>query len=78
MTAIRHTVAARDLYAGDRIVDFTDDADAGITDVEVMASGGVLLSLVIIDHDGQDIAGSTAFIAHPDVEYLIHRRPKRA
>ena len=67
-------VPARDLRGGDRIVGFTPDADAGITDVEVMASGGVVLSLVVIDHDGHEIAGRTVFIAHPDIEYRIHRR----
>ena len=70
-------VPARDLRVGDRIVGFTPDADAGITDVEVMASGGVVLSLVVIDHDGQDIAGSTAFIAHPDTAYTVQRRVYR-
>ncbi|GAB03900.1 hypothetical protein GII30_14955 [Gordonia amarae] len=77
MPPVLLTVAARDLRVGDRIVDFTDDADAGITDVEVMASGGLMLSLVVIDHDGQDIAGSTAFIAHPDTAYTVQRRVSR-
>ena len=77
MPPVPLTVPARDLRVGDRIVGFTHDADAGITDVEVMASCGVLLSLVIIDHDGQDIAGSTAFIAHPDTAYTVQRRVHR-
>lgn len=67
-------VPARDLHVGDRIVSFAHDADAGISGVEVMESGGIVLSLVIIDHDGQDIAGRTVFIAHPDVEYSIRRQ----
>ena len=37
--------------------------------------GIVMLSLVIIDLDGHEIAGRTVFIAHPDVEYRIHRQP---
>ncbi|ACY19858.1 hypothetical protein Gbro_0528 [Gordonia bronchialis DSM 43247] len=73
MTAIRHTVAARDLRGGDRIVGFTHDADVGITGIEVMESGGIMLSMVVIDHDGHEIAGRTVFIAHPDVEYSIRR-----
>ncbi len=36
-----------------------------------------MLSLVVIDHDGQDIAGSTAFIAHPDTAYTVQRRVSR-
>lgn len=75
MPPVPLTVAACDLRVGDRIVGFTCDADAGVTDVEVMASGGFMLSLVIIDHDGHEIAGRTVFIAHPDVEYRIHRQP---
>ena len=65
MTAIRHTVAARDLRGGDRIVGFTHDADVGITGIEVMESGGIMLSMVVIDHDGHEIAGRTVFIAIP-------------
>ncbi|GAB04998.1 hypothetical protein GII30_02480 [Gordonia amarae] len=74
MPSVPLTVAARDLRVGDRIVGFTPDADAGITGIEPMASGGLMLSLVIIDLDGHEIAGRTVFIAHPDVEYRIHRR----
>ncbi len=75
MPPVLLTVPARDLRVGDRIVGFTCDADAGITGIEPMASGGgLMLSLVIIDHDGHEIAGRTVFIAHPDIEYRIHRR----
>ena len=70
-------VPARELRVGDRIVGFTHDADAGISGIEVMESGGILLSMVVIDHDGQDIAGSTAFIAHPDTAYTVQRRVSR-
>lgn len=77
MPPVPLTVAACDLRVGDRIVGFTHDTDAGITGIEVMESGGILLSMVVIDHDGQDIAGSTAFIAHPDTAYTVQRRVYR-
>ena len=73
MPPVLLTVPARDLRAGDRIVGFIPDADAGLTGIEVMENGGIVLSLVVIDHDGHEIAGRTVFAAHPDVEYSIRR-----
>ena len=71
------TITARDLIVGDRIIRFTHDADAGITRIEAMASGGIMLSLVIIDHADQDIAGRTYFIARPDAVYTVQRKPNK-
>lgn len=68
------TITARDLEVGDRIINFTHDADAGITDIEAMASGGLVLSLVIIDHADLDIAGRTLFIANPEAVYTVQRK----
>ncbi|OBC01753.1 hypothetical protein [Gordonia sp. 852002-50395_SCH5434458] len=67
------SIRGRDLLVGDRIVSFTNDADALVASVEVMKSGGVMLTLDVIDMPDDRAAGQTYFIADPDAIYDVDR-----
>ncbi|MFZ2512559.1 MAG: hypothetical protein WAW85_15880 [Gordonia sp. (in: high G+C Gram-positive bacteria)] len=70
-----HYVLGCDLAVGDRIVAFTPDADALITDIEVLTEGnGRLLGLDIYERRDGGFLGPTLFIARPDIEYAVDRR----
>lgn len=66
-------ITGRDLCIGDRIMAFTPDADAAVTDITEMAHGGLMLSLDVYDPGGTASVGSTFFIVNPDAEYAVVR-----
>ncbi|OBA38980.1 hypothetical protein [Gordonia sp. 852002-51296_SCH5728562-b] len=73
MTAMTLHVHGRDLSVGDRIIRFTNDADVIVTGIEATASGGIVLSLDVVDVPGDSVAGSTYFITGPDAIYTVDR-----
>ncbi len=66
-------ITGRDLHIGDRIMAFTADADATVTNITDMEGGGLMLSLDVHDLGGTTAVGSTYFIVNPDAEYTVVR-----
>lgn len=66
-------IVGRDLTMGDRVVAFTPDADAIVTDTVEMEHGGLILSLDIYARDGAECEGQTFFIVNPEAAYDVLR-----
>lgn len=71
-----HTIRGRDLIVGDRVVRFTNDVDVIVTDIDVMESGGIMLTLDVVDVvdvPGDRVVGSTYYITDPDATRTVDR-----
>lgn len=66
-------ITGRDLCPNDRIIAFTPDSDAVVTDCVEMEGGGLMLSLDIYARDGEECEGQTFFIVNPEAEYTVTR-----